>query len=135
MRKPGRPDPALQKIALAVWEAAARADRGALERLCAPDVVWHASGRGRWSGAKHGVDALFEYLGALGEAADRFSSELQDVLVSDRHAAVLFHVSGRRRGKDLETDFILLFQIEGGLLRRIWSVPRDQLAVDDFWAT
>jgi ketosteroid isomerase-like protein len=80
------------------------------------------------------VDAVFEYLSALGEAADEFSSELQDVLVSDRRAAVLFRVRGSRRGKTLETDFILLFEIEGGRIRRLWSVPRDQLAVDEFWA-
>lgn len=130
----GRPDPELVRIAVAAWEAAANGDRSGLERLCAPDVVWHASGRGKWSGPRHGLDAMFEYLGALGEAADEFSSQLTDVLVSAGRAAVLFHVSGRRRGKALETDFILLFELERGRIRRIYSIPRDQLAVDEFWA-
>lgn len=128
------PDSELARLALDAWEAAARGDRARLEEICAEDLVWHASGRGRWSGSKQGLDAVFEYLGALGENADEFSSELQDVLVSASRAAVLFHVSGHREGRSLETDFILLFDIEDGLIRRIWSIPRDQLAVDEFWS-
>jgi ketosteroid isomerase-like protein len=130
----GRPDPKLVRIAVAAWEAAANGDRDALEALCAPDVVWHASGRGKWSGPRHGLDAMFEYLGALGEAADEFSSQLTDVLVSAGRAAVLFHVTGRRRSRTLETDFILLFETTRGRIQRIYSIPRDQLAVDEFWA-
>lgn len=130
----GRPDPELVRIAVAAWEAAANADRERLAELCAPDVVWHASGRGPWSGPRRGLDAMFEYLGALGDAADEFSGRIDDVLVSAGRAAVLFHVSGRRRGKTLETDFILLFELDDGRIRRIYSIPRDQLAVDEFWA-
>jgi hypothetical protein len=56
------------------------------------------------------------------------------VLVSETRAAVFFHVSGRRQGKTLDTDFILIFEITDGLIRTLSSVPRDQLAVDEFWA-
>jgi ketosteroid isomerase-like protein len=128
------PDPTLVQIALDAWQAAARGDRATLERLFAPDIVWHASGRGRWSGVREGLDAVFEYLSALGEASDQFSSELQDVLVSETRAAVFFHVSGRRQGKVLDTDFILIFEISDGRIRTLSSVPCDQLAVDEFWA-
>jgi ketosteroid isomerase-like protein len=130
----GRPDPELVRLAVAAWEAAANGDRERLAELCAPDVVWHASGRGQWAGPRHGLGAMLDYLGALGEAADEFSSLLQDVLVSASRAAVLFHVSGRRRGKTLETDFILLFELADDRIQRIYSIPRDQLAVDEFWA-
>jgi len=134
MRGMGRPDPELAEVALRAWEAAARGDREGLAAVCAPDLVWHASGRGRWSGARHGLDEVFEYLGALGEAADEFSSRVEDVLVSERRAAVLFHVTGRRGERRLDTDFLLLFEIEGRKIRGIRSIPGDQLAVDEFWA-
>lgn len=129
----GKPEPALAEIAIDAWEAAARGDRETLQRLCADDLVWHASGRGQWSGSKQGLDAVLEYLAAIGEASDEFWSDLQDVLVSDRRAAVLFRVTGERGDKRLETDFILMFEIEGDLIRKISSIPRDQLAVDEFW--
>jgi ketosteroid isomerase-like protein len=130
----GKPDPSLADIAIDAWEAAARGDRDTLQRLCAPDLVWHSSGRGRWSGDQEGLGAVLDYLAAIGEASDEFWSDLQDVLVSDRRAAVLFRVTGERAGKRLETDFILLFEIEAGLIRQLWSIPRDQLAVDEFWS-
>jgi len=130
----GRPEPEVGRVALQAWEAAARGDRAGLAAVCAPDLVWHASGRGRWSGARHGLNEVFDYLGALGEAADEFSSRIEDVLVSERRAAVLFHVSGRRGERRLETDFVLLFEIEDGLIRGIRSISGDQLAVDEFWA-
>ncbi len=129
-----QPDPTLVQIALDAWQAASRGDRATLERLCGPEIVWHASGRGRWSGERKGLDAMFEYLGEVGEASEQFSSELQDVLVSETRAAVFFHVTGRRNGKVLDTDFILIFEIVDGLIRSLSAVPRDQLAVDDFWA-
>lgn len=128
------PNTALTQIAVDVWEAVAGGDRDTLERLCAPGVVWESSGRGRWAGARKGLDEVCDYLAALGEASEKFSSEFQDVLVSERRAAVLFRVSGSREGRSLETDFILLFDIEAGRITRIRSISRDPVAVDAFWA-
>lgn len=122
------------KLARSAWEAAAHGDRATLAKLCSPDLVWHASGRGPRSGDYRGIEAVLEYLAAIGEAADRFDSHFEDVLVGEDLVAVLFHVSGRRRGRVLDTGFILLFRIEGGLLDEIWAVPRDQYAVDAFWS-
>ena len=76
---------------------------------------------------------MLNYLAAIGDAAERFDSRLDHVLVGDDLVAVLFHVTGRRRGRVLDTDFILLFRIEEGRIAEIWAVPRDQHAVDEFW--
>jgi len=122
------------KLARTAWEAAAHGDRETLAKLCSPDMVWHASGRGPRSGEYRGMDAVLEYLAAIGEAAERFDSHFEDVLVGDSLVAVLFHVTGRRGDRVLDTDFILLFRVEGGLLDEVWAVPRDQYAVDAFWA-
>jgi ketosteroid isomerase-like protein len=122
------------KLARTAWEAAASGDRETLARVCAPGVVWHASGRGPRSGDYRGIDPVLEYLAAIGDAADRFDSRFDDVLVGDQTVAVLFHVSGERRGRRLDTDFLLLFRVEDGQIAEIWAVPRDQHAVDAFWA-
>jgi ketosteroid isomerase-like protein len=122
------------KLARSAWEAAAGGDRETLARVCAPGVVWHASGRGPRSGDYRGIDSVLEYLAAIGDAADRFDSRFDDVLIGDQKVAVLFHVSGERRGRRLDTDFLLLFRVEDGQIAEIWAVPRDQHAVDAFWA-
>ena len=44
-----------------------------------------------------------------------------------------FHVSGLRKGRKLETGFVLL-RIEEDRIADGWSVPRDRHGVDKFWA-
>lgn len=127
-------DHPLAKLAHTAWEAAAHGDRETLARVCAPDVTWHASGRGARSGVYRGVDAVLEYLASIGDAAERFDSRLEEVLVGDGVAAVLFRVLGHRRDRQLDTGFILLFRVSGGRIAEVWAVPRDQHAVDEFWA-
>lgn len=122
------------KLARTAWEAVAHGDRETLARMCSPAIVWHASGRGPRAGDYRGIDAVLEYLAAIGDAADRFDSHFEDVLVGDDLVAVLFRVAGRRHGRVLDTDFILIFRVEGGLLDEVWAVPRDQYAVDEFWS-
>jgi len=122
------------KLARTAWQAAATGDAEALARACTPDLVWHASGRGLRSGDYQGLEATLEYLAAIGDAADRFDSDLEDVLVGEELVAVLFRVQGERADRTLDTGFILLCRVEDGRISEIWSVPRDQHAVDEFWA-
>lgn len=128
------PDHPHALLAKTAWEAVSTGDVDVLSEVCADDLVWHASGRGPRSGTHRGRDAVLDYLASIGEAAERFDSTLQHVLVGGDLVAVLFQVSGARKGRELDTGFILLFRIEGSRLAEVWSVPRDQYAVDEFWA-
>ena len=69
-----------------------------------------------------------------GGRVDRLDLTLEDILVGGEYVSVLFRVSGLRKGRRLETGFVLLFRIEGSRLAEVWSVPRDQYTVDEFWA-
>jgi ketosteroid isomerase-like protein len=122
------------KLARIAWEAVSASDVASLRQVCAEDLTWHASGRGPRSGVYRGRDAVLDYLAAIGEAAERFDSRLDHVLVDDNLVAVLFHVSGKRRNRTLDTDFILIFRVESGRIAEVWAVPRDQHAVDAFWS-
>ncbi len=121
------------KLARSAWEAVSASDLETLSYVCADGLVWHASGRGSRSGDYRGRTAVLDYLAAIGDAAERFDSRLDHVLVNDNLVAVLFHVTGTRRSRVLDTDFILLFRVDAGRIEEIWAVPRDQYAVDEFW--
>jgi ketosteroid isomerase-like protein len=121
------------KLARTAWEAVSASDLETLQRVLADDLVWHASGRGPRSGDYRGRSAVLEYLATIGDAAERFDSRLDHVLVNEDLVAVLFHVAGKRHKRVLDTDFILLFRIASGRIAEVWSVPRDQYAVDEFW--
>ena len=122
------------KLATTAWAAVSAGDVDALSRICTPDVTWCASGRGPLSGDYRGQQAVFDYLARVGEAADRFDSRFDRVLVGDDCAAVLLNAVGQRGSKTLDTDYILIFRIQDGLIAEVWSVARDQYAVDAFWS-
>lgn len=123
-----------EKLARDLWQAVSSADVEAFERLSTDDLTWHASGRGPRSGTFCGRDAVLDYLAAIGEDAERFDSELEDVLVGDLFTAILYRVTGVRGEHRLATGFVLIMRFEQGRLAEAWAVPRDQLAVDEFWA-
>lgn len=123
-----------ERLARDLWAAVSNADLDALERLSTDDLTWHASGRGPRSGTMSGRDTVLDYLGRIGEDTERFDSELEDVLVGDLYTAIVYRITGVRGAHKLETDFLLLLRFEADRLAEAWAVPRDQHAVDAFWA-
>jgi ketosteroid isomerase-like protein len=128
------PDHPHVRLAETVWRAVSEGDADTLSEVCTEDLAWHASGRGARSGSYRGQQAVFSFLASIGEDAEHFDMTLEDILVGDERVCVLFHVNGLRKGRRLETDYALLFRIEGSRLAEVWSVARDQYAVDEFWA-
>jgi len=129
--------PAAENEALvrSVFTAFARKEGFALRGLFAEDAVWHVPGRGVMAGVYRGRDAIFRFLARLPRETDgTYSSELVDVLASDRRAAALYRASGSRHGRRLELDQVLLFRIEDGLVRDVLALPSDPEAFEAFWA-
>ena len=122
------------RLAKAAWVAVSAGDADRLGEIWSEKVVWHVSGRGPRSGTYCGLPAVIDYLASIGEDAERFDLTLEDVLVGDGYASVLFRASGKRADRRLDTGYILLCRIEDGHIVEVWSVPRDQHAVDEFWS-
>ena len=122
------------KLAQIAWEAVACADAETLARICRKNIVWHAPGRGVRGGDFHGLEAVLDHLRGLGEAAEELNSRLVAVMGGEDRAAVVYHATGRRRGRVLDHDVVLLFRIEDQRIAEIWSVPFDQRAANEFWA-
>lgn len=128
---PDHPHALLAKLA---WEAVSEGDVDTVAEVFSEDLVWHASGRGPRSGTYRGREIALGYLASIGDAADRFDSTLEHIMVGEDVVAVLFRVSGERKGRELDTGFILIFRITESRIAEVWAVPRDQYAVDEFWA-
>jgi hypothetical protein len=118
-----------------IFDAFARKEGFALRGLFAEDAVWRVPGRGVMAGEYRGRDAIFRFLARLPkETSGTYRSELQDVLVSDERAAALYRARGTRHGRTLELDQVLLFLIDGGLVREVLALPSDPDAFEAFWA-
>jgi len=118
-----------------IFDAFARKEGFALRGLFAEDAVWNVPGRGVMAGTYEGRDAIFRFLARLpAETGGTYGSELVDVLASDGRAAALYRARGTRHGRTLELDQVLLFRIEGGLVRDVLALPSDPEAFEEFWA-
>ena len=118
-----------------IFEAFARKEAFALRGLFADDAIWRVPGRrGVMAGEYHGRDAIFRFLARLPkETGGTYGSTLRDVLASDDRAAALYTARGRRRGRELELDQVLLFRIEDGVVREVLALPSDPDAFEEFW--
>ena len=118
-----------------IFDAFARKEGLALRGLFAEDAVWSVPGRGIMAGDYEGREAIFRFLAKLPKETDgTYGSELIDVLASEDRAAAVYHARGTRHGRSLEHDQVLLFLIQGGLVRRVLALPSDPDAFETFWA-
>lgn len=118
-----------------IFDAFARQEGLALRGLFAEDALWSVPGRGVMAGVYEGREAIFRFLAKLPkETGGTYSSELVDVLASDERAAALYRARGTRHGRTLELEQVLLFRIDGGLVRRVLALPSDPDAFEAFWA-
>ena len=86
------------------------------------------------AGTFTGREAIFGFLGRLPKETDgTYSSELVDVLASDDRAAALYRARGRRNGRTLELDQVLLFRIADGVIKEVLALPSDPIVFDEFW--
>ena len=77
------PEQPLLALARRAWEAVSDSDVDELEKLWAPDLVWHALGRGTpWAGDHAGREAVLDYLARIGESVETFDARLDDLLTS-----------------------------------------------------
>jgi uncharacterized protein len=118
-----------------IFGAFARREGFALRGLFAADAVWTVPGRGVMAGTHRGRDEIFRFLARLPKETDgTYGSTLRDVLASDGRAAALYTARGTRRGRTLELEQVLLFEIEDGLVRDVLALPSDPDAFEEFWA-
>jgi uncharacterized protein (TIGR02246 family) len=117
-----------------LFDAFARRDGFALRQVFAEDAVWTVPGRSGLAGVYRGRHAIFRFLARLSEdTAGTYSTRLVDAMASETRAAVLYHASGTRNGRDLDLDQVLLFRIDGGCVVEVTALPCDPLTFEEFW--
>jgi ketosteroid isomerase-like protein len=117
-----------------VFDAFERKDAFALRHLFAEDATWTVGGASSVAGTYRGRRAIVRFLGSFPRLTDgTYSSRLIDVLASDERAAVLYRATGRRDGRELDIDQLLLFRLRDEVVTEVLALPSDQSAFDAFW--
>jgi ketosteroid isomerase-like protein len=117
------------------YDAFATADVPALVDLFAEDIVWHYPGQSSLAGDHVGRERVLWLLGQFAErTGDDYRAELQQVMANDDYAAGWARDVGRREGKTLDVNAVVVFRLQGDRVAEAWHYFDDQRALDDFWS-
>jgi ketosteroid isomerase-like protein len=116
------------------YDAFATGDVPALADLFAEDIVWRYPGHNSLAGDHVGQERVLRLLGQFAErTGGNYRAELQQVMANDEYAGWARDV-GRRKGKTLDVNAVVVFRLEGDRVAEAWHYFDDQRVVDDFWA-
>jgi ketosteroid isomerase-like protein len=118
-----------------VFDAFRGGDTRALFDVIADDAVWKVPGAVSVARVYRGRDDIFELFRATRRLTDgTYTSELRWVLADEDRAVALYRASGRRLGRELDIDQVLLITLRDGRWQEVLALPTDPAAFDAFWS-
>jgi ketosteroid isomerase-like protein len=118
-----------------VFDAFLRKDGILVGRMIDDDTVWRVPGRSIMAGEYRGRAEIFEFLRQTGRlTSGTYRAELEYVVGDDEHVVAVYRATGRREGRELDLDQLLLFRYRGEVWDEVLAVPSDLYAFDAFWS-
>ena len=121
------------RVARRLWEALSRADVAAALELTRPELVWRTLGDNPFAIEIKGATEFLDLMADFGEAVDDLRMEVLDIFASDRGAVIHYNGVARRGSDLLECEYLVLLQIESGVVVEGTTVPLDSRRNDAFW--
>ena len=118
-----------------VFDAFRGGDPRALFEVIADDAVWVVNGTVPVANVYEGreqIFALFRETRRL--TGGTYLSTLKWALSDDAHATAVYRAQGKREGRELDIDQVLLIDHVDGVWQRIVAIPSDPPAFEEFWA-
>jgi ketosteroid isomerase-like protein len=131
------PAEAHMAVVRAGFEAFARGDLAAFAEGYAPDATWNHRNPDRLGGVHRGIDAILEFLQESGRSTAGTLRALPTAMMADGEGrvCVLTRVSAARPdGRTFDDAQVLVFQIDGKLVRSVDQYIGDPPTVTAFWA-
>jgi ketosteroid isomerase-like protein len=118
-----------------VFDAFRGGDARALFEVIAEDAVWLVNGTVPVAQEYRGRSRIFELFRETRRLTDgTYLSTLQWLLTGAEHAVAVYRAQGRRLGRELDIDQVLLIDHADGVWQRIVAIPSDPPAFEAFWA-
>lgn len=118
-----------------VFAAFGGGDPRALFEVIAADAVWIVNGTVPVAQVYEGRERIFELFRETRRLTDgTYLSTLRWAVADDEHAAAVYRAQGRRDGRELDIDQVLLIDHDDGIWQRIVAIPSDPPAFERFWA-
>ena len=117
------------------FDAFNRGDVDHLSKIIASDCVQHMAGSNRFTGDHKGRDSILAMYGELGAETDgTFRAELERIYANEHRAVATFRSTATRKGKKLDQQSTLVFEITGGKVSDLDELALDAEVDDPFWA-
>ena len=114
-----------------MFDAYAKGDTETLKEVVAEDVEWHIPGRHPLAGTKRGLDELGAFFTALHGAG--FRAEVMILAANDNYVIDAHRGWSNSGQDDVDLNWVLLYQIIDGKIRRIQNFSGDQYVSDKFF--
>lgn len=106
-----------------------------LFEVIADDAVWTINGTVPFTRVYEGRDRILELFRETRRLTDgTYRSDLKWSIADAAHAVAVYRATGRRLGRELDIDQLLLIDHDSGVWRRISAVPTNPAAFEWFWA-
>ncbi|HVU76344.1 MAG TPA: nuclear transport factor 2 family protein [Gaiellaceae bacterium] len=118
-----------------VFAAFRGGDPRALFEVIAEDAVWTVNGTVPVAQVYEGRARIFELFRETRRlTGGTYLSTLKWFLADDEHAVAVYRAQGRREGRELDIDQVLLIDHTDGVWTSIVAIPSDPPAFERFWA-
>jgi ketosteroid isomerase-like protein len=118
-----------------VFDAFGGGDPRALFEVIAEDAVWSVKGSVPVARDYRGRAEIFELFRETRRRTDgTYLSELRWCAADGDHAVAVYRARGRRLGRELDIDQVLLITLRDGRWQEVVALPTDPAAFEAFWA-
>lgn len=116
------------------YEAFAKGDLEFIRSMVSLDGVWRTPGYGAMDLEYKGPDGVVRYLTTLMELTEgTFKSESEALLADDDRVVSVDHVTGARKGRQLDTHLVHEYLIRDGKVVETTSFVSEPKANEAFW--
>jgi uncharacterized protein len=120
------------KVVQSYYEAYGKKDLEGIRQFLAEDVQWHIPGRHPLSGTKNGINEVISFFDELGKAG--FKAEVMILAANDDYVIDAHRGwSNITNGDNIDLNWVLLYQIENGKIKRVINFAGDQDIADEFF--
>ena len=99
------------------------------------DAVYRVPGNNLVTGTYRGRQEIQDFFLRLAEmTGGTFRVEMEDVIGTDGHAVMFWHLTAQRPGKSIDARGAMAFKLRDDQVQESWFLYNDQQEYDEFWS-
>lgn len=121
------------KVVQGFFAAYGQGDMEALKSFVAEDIEWHIPGQHKLAGTKRGIEEFTDFFAKLGKAG--FQAQVMILAANDTYVIDAHRGWSSKADDNIDLNWVLLYQIENGKIKRVQNFSGDLYASDRFFDT